>query len=116
MAKLFRLVHTVALLCLVLGIALIYIAALLNCTHYGTWPTYNNPESWSSYPIDTSWWPPVAPLFLLASLGLVTSLSFIAASLRDSRYRLDRNLSLVCLAGFAALIFDPWGVLNWYLD
>jgi hypothetical protein len=98
---------------------IIYSAATLSFIHYGTWPKKWQPESWSSYPINTDLWKVIdwfsLPVFLYP-IPFITSFIVVVASLSTSKKSKDLWLSCAFLTLTIVLVGNSFNTLEWYFD
>ena len=114
----FNSVSQVLFALLALTLITIHITAVINYIHYGSWPTYNNPQSYTSYPLNTTLGQVVyyCISFLVISLPLGLLISLLALIESVTKFQLSSknllplfNIILIALVFYAPTSF-------WFLD
>jgi hypothetical protein len=118
-----KLLNRAFLCAVVCSLSVMYLAAFVSYQEYGKWPSYGNPESWSSYPFDAPSWSvafsavPILVLlvFPIAAIGALAGAIGNIFVVKTQRLRglVEPALLLVAIA---SAYIDPSGVTTWFVD
>lgn len=83
----------------------------------GRWPSYGAPDGWAAFP-EVAWLvTPVGIAYLVAPLSVLFGLFGVGLTVMSrGEVRRCGTVSVLCLITGVALLVDPTGAVEWFVD